>query len=243
MTKCGEKDITVTISQLNLGDVHLLADDRVLAIVERKTISDLEASIRDGRYREQVSRLKQTCEEMHLDRKSVIFLIEGSYLSHQPSRFGRGIESSALVSAMVSLWYREGFTVVNTECVDSSAFYLMKTLLKIRKLTGKSDCTSEAPISSSCSYPTPQKFKVPETILIPCLCQVPGVSQKTAGAVHSKYPSMLALVTAIKNDRTCLDSIRMQCGEKERKLSKTAKDNIYDYLGFTSTKALESRPL
>ena len=91
VTKCCEKDIKVTITQLNLGDVHLLADDRVLAIVERKTISDLEASIRDGRYREQVSRLKQTCETMNLDRKSVVFLIEGSYLSHQPSRFGRGI--------------------------------------------------------------------------------------------------------------------------------------------------------
>ena len=153
-------------------------------------------------------------------------------MTHNVSRFGKGVQPSALVSAMVSLWYREGFTVVNTNCVRSSAFYLQKALAKIHKINKDPSEEHANLYTSSHSYPTPQSLKTPKTILIPCLCQIPGVSQKTARAIHAKYETIQELINALANDSTCLDEITLNCGDKKRKISKTARYNISNYLGL-----------
>ena len=49
-----KENITVTSDNLPLGDI-IICDDKGTEklIIERKTLSDLAASIRDGRYKEQ----------------------------------------------------------------------------------------------------------------------------------------------------------------------------------------------
>ena len=48
--------INIQYKTIDLGDIHIIYNDIVL-IFERKTISDLQSSIQDGRYREQKSRM------------------------------------------------------------------------------------------------------------------------------------------------------------------------------------------
>ena len=55
------KNIKLENDVLPLGDI-LLKDDNNLLIIERKTINDLLASIKDGRYTEQSLRLSQNNE-------------------------------------------------------------------------------------------------------------------------------------------------------------------------------------
>ena len=47
----------IEYSQLDLGDFMFKYNGVVILIIERKTIEDMASSIKDGRYREQKSRL------------------------------------------------------------------------------------------------------------------------------------------------------------------------------------------
>ena len=60
---------------LHLGDIQFQNEDsESIVIIERKTLEDLSASIKDGRYREQSQRLSMTS----LVRHRIIYLIEGN---------------------------------------------------------------------------------------------------------------------------------------------------------------------
>ena len=61
--------------QLDLGDIKVLLDDEIVSIIERKTINDLSASIKDGRYKEQKLRLLNT----DIDRTKIVYVIEGEF--------------------------------------------------------------------------------------------------------------------------------------------------------------------
>ena len=52
--------VPYTTEQMHIGDFHVLIDDRVELIIERKAASDYAASIKDGRWREQRLRLHQS---------------------------------------------------------------------------------------------------------------------------------------------------------------------------------------
>ena len=70
-------DLKLTIEKktLPLGDIVFVDDDgKELLIVERKSLSDLVASIKDGRYDEQSYRL---IHSSGLYRHHIIYLIEG----------------------------------------------------------------------------------------------------------------------------------------------------------------------
>ena len=61
-TACGldssYKNITIEKENLPIGDIIIYSDEgEEIAIIERKTLADLAASIRDGRYSEQSYRL------------------------------------------------------------------------------------------------------------------------------------------------------------------------------------------
>lgn len=61
------------------------------------------------------------------------------------------------------------------------------------------------------------------------LCNIPGVSSKTAAAVVKKYPTLRSLMQALQTSGNgeCLEDIRL---ETQRKLSKQCIQNIYNFL-------------
>ena len=62
-----------------LGDISFNNDENELLIIERKTLPDLLASIKDGRYREQKLRLINKQKE-HIQ---IYYLIEGDIYRHK----------------------------------------------------------------------------------------------------------------------------------------------------------------
>ena len=72
--------ISIEIKSLDLGD-YIIYDEKYekdLIIFERKTLSDLESSIKDGRYSEQSLRLSSKSLHNH----NIIYLIEGSIINY-----------------------------------------------------------------------------------------------------------------------------------------------------------------
>jgi ERCC4-type nuclease len=102
--------------QLAIGDI-ILGDDTGLDIIifERKTLYDLAASIRDGRYNEQSFRLDK--EGLH--NHNIIYIIEGD-IERYIEKKGR-VSRKTLISCMFSLLYYKGFSVFRTNSICETA--------------------------------------------------------------------------------------------------------------------------
>jgi len=229
---------------LPVGDVILSSSDGETdyIIFERKSLQDLAASIRDGRYKEQSHRLQAL---PHVHNHNVVYIVEGDFARYN-ERFSK-ISKKSLYSAMCSLNYYKGFSVVRTMSI-------METHELIHRYADKL-AASPAPYGHYYSIDAPQpdqheqpdqteavsycsvlKVKqvkceniTPQNIGEIMLCNIPGVSSKTAVAIVKKYPTMRALMEslAICGSGDCLSDIRL---ETQRKLSKQCIQNIYNFL-------------
>jgi ERCC4-type nuclease len=126
------KNIEVLTENLALGDIIILNDKEEKIIIERKSISDLAASIKDGRYAEQSYRLNGLNHPNH----NIIYLIEGNI---NKSRFNNKTENLTLYSAIFSLNYYKGFSVIRTFSIEETAIFICNTVNKLIKgdLEGK----------------------------------------------------------------------------------------------------------
>ena len=96
--------LKIEIKSLDIGD-YILYDEKKeenLIIIERKTLSDLESSIKDGRYNEQSFRLSS----MLIPNHNIYYLIEGNIMNYKNNKI--------LYSAITSLSYFKGFSILNT---------------------------------------------------------------------------------------------------------------------------------
>jgi len=118
---CKHEAHTLEKSRLVIGDAALRSDhdDDDIILFERKTLTDLAASIRDGRYKEQSFRMNQYCE---LANHNIIYIIEGDMAKYADKTPGSNpISKKALYSAMFSMLYLKGFSVFRTSNVRETA--------------------------------------------------------------------------------------------------------------------------
>ena len=102
----------IKVESLDLGDVIVEDNDgNELLIIERKSLNDLASSIGDGRYAEQSYRLLHSPLHNH----NIIYIIEGDMNFYQ-SKFSR-ITKQSLYSAMFSLQYYKGFSLILTKTI------------------------------------------------------------------------------------------------------------------------------
>jgi ERCC4-type nuclease len=186
-------------------------DVQDLVILELKTVADLSASICDGRYQEQSFRLL----ESNLPPHRIVYLIEGSLDKEQ------SISKKGLMSAMISLWFTKGFSVVQTASIDETVEYIQLLMEKVVKESDPHEYVS--------TLKTKKKDKLtPDNINIVLLSQIPGISTVTAKALLEVYPSLYTLTSALKENKECLKTFTY--GEKKRKLSKSCIENLCLFL-------------
>ena len=185
--------------RLPLGDVILYdprqGQQKDIVIFERKTLADLAASIRDGRYKEQSFRLIETAAATGFHTHNIVYIIEGDLARYDEQH--TQITKTALQSAMVSLMYYKGFSVVRTMNVGETADFILHFADKVAKEgplsvadTGTATATA-TPIAQAYSEVSAKKEKrdyiTRENIGEIMLAQVPGVSAKMAAAILAKY--------------------------------------------------------
>ena len=126
LSKTADLPFTVASQNLEVGDIMITTDgDQPLLVLERKTLSDLATSNRDGRYREQRARLLSVKGQ----GISIAYIIEiGQGWSNDLNRIwpGKVIEST-LYSIIIRLQLRYGISVLQTK--DT-----MSTISLIRQL-------------------------------------------------------------------------------------------------------------
>ena len=229
-----EHKYEVEVKQLEIGDFVIYDDinDKTLVILERKSLADLEASIKDGRYREQSFRLGGN--ELH--NHNIYYLLEGSITNYKKKYF-----VNTLYSSLVSMSYFKGFSILNSLNDTETADIINAFVKKLLKETGnecyyKNNTTSTEQTDTTSTaenyinvVKTEKKSNITrENIHMIMLMQVPDVSVKSATAVINKYTTIKDLVLALENDGDCLNSLQLE--GSNRKISKKIVQNIKDYL-------------
>jgi ERCC4-type nuclease len=256
------KNIEIISETLLLGDVIIediknvidgSSSNEEILIIERKSINDLVASIKDGRYEEQSYRLNGLPHHNH----NIIYMIEGNV------SFAKDDATKLTVySAMFSLNYYKGFSVLRSFHLDESATIICNIAHKLEreKLAGKktpyysNNIMGVVKASASASHSNPDTLIgtenknpsatyidmvkrakkdniTPDNIHEIMLCQIPGISTVSATAIIQKYPTIIDLAKAIELDNNCLlDISYMNEKGKTRKINKTCTTNIITYL-------------
>ena len=237
---------------LPLGDILIETDEgKKIMLIERKTYTDLLASIKDGRYEEQSYRLIHSSGyPLH----SVVYLLEGLF-----SQLRTPLEKKIVYSAMTSLHFFKGFSLYKTSTVDETAEWLIYTADKIEREFGKgripyyltqtfagtlrlreqedTDTPKEEPSGSNyCSVVKKVKKEnvTPENIGEIVLCQIPGISSVTAMAIMSNFTSFNHFMQELQTNPHCIDTITATSNGKVRKINKSSLENIRQYLLYNT---------
>jgi ERCC4-type nuclease len=235
--------IKIISENIPLGDIIIYDDNNnEKLIIERKTLLDLAASIRDGRYTEQGFRLQQCSMHNH----NIIYLIEGDLRYYKP--FKSNIDKKALLSSMVSINYFKGFSLFRTITLTETAEWLLQLTRKLHKessspsfyekaiLVSESSNNVELNDNTETSYSSAMK-RVKKENINPTnigeimLSQIPGVSNASAIAIMNKYLTIQNLIQKLATDDKALINISISDKSgKLRKINKTCILNIYKYL-------------
>lgn len=123
------KKIQLVTEALPIGDVIICDNVKEYLIIERKTLLDLSASIKDGRYDEQSYRLDGLNHPNH----NIIYLIEGEMNGILMKSNKGKVDTSMLYSAMFSINYNKGFSVMRSSNITETATILCNMCSKLEK--------------------------------------------------------------------------------------------------------------
>lgn len=246
-------NIQLSKKVIPLGDIILNTDeDKPVCIIERKSLTDLLASIKDGRYEEQSHRLLNASG---LVPHNIIYIIEG-----QISQLRSLMEKKIIYSSIASLNFFKGFSVFRTNSVQETAELIVWISDKIDRNFTKgiipaylriisnmqplANSTIESPdvqlSTETSSTPIPsyvnfvKKVKkdniTPDNIGEILLSQIPGISSVTAQAIMKLYPSFPRLIQELGKNPECLNNTSYESNGKTRKISKACIESVKQYL-------------
>lgn len=218
---CQEHKIDIETQSLEVGDVHLKTETDHL-IFERKTISDLASSIKDGRFREQKQRLAL------FPNHRITYIIEGVKIEKLIGKSLFGIQNSSLLSAMISLSYRDGYHLIHTTSMIESILYLIEIHTRMMEHPEKiqyvqSDSTESSYVSSLKVKTKKIDNITPQVCYTLQLSQIPGISTKLATDIMTTYPTLVSLIYALQEKGEKAFTNITGIGNKKAKL-------ILDYL-------------
>jgi len=256
-----QKQIPLEKRVLDLGDIWVSSlEEKIQVMVERKSLSDLVSSIKDGRYEEQSHRLQHASG---IPRHNIIYIIEGMFSQLRSSQ-----DKKMVLSAITSLNFFKGFSVIRTCSITETAEFLIHMTDKIERdlkkgklffsfekkteiqdkdkdkeeIQDKDKDEEEIEDKDKDKEPTKKYCEVVKKVKKEnitkenmgeiILCQIPGISSTTAIAImHFVDHSLEKLLTILKNSPEELQKIKMgKIEEKQRKISKKNIENMIYFL-------------
>jgi ERCC4-type nuclease len=247
--------MVIEVKRLDIGDYILFDEEKNknLIIIERKSLQDLESSIKDGRYNEQSFRLNQSITHNH----NIIYLIEGNIINHRNQNF-----KSTLYSSLFSLNYYKGFSVFNSVNLVETGEIIYNFANKMLREKNKPGFYTERWVANTILDETEntievgkenvddidkddnnmrendnnylETLKVAKKSNVTCdnimelmLMQIPGIKTQTSNAICSKFKTLSELLDGLRENENCLDMIKMASG---RSISKTSRESIKKFL-------------
>jgi crossover junction endonuclease MUS81 len=255
------KNIIVKSETLPIGDIIICdeteAKPEEKLIIERKSISDLLSSIKDGRYEEQSYRLNGLNHHNH----NIVYLVEGDVNKNNYFKSRTDNEKLMAYSAMFSLNYYKGFSVFRSFSLEETALIICNMAYKLEKeasgkkafyknnfepsietnLEEKLEQSDEVQQSNMTEQSEKDYVNVvkkvkkenitPDNIGEIMLCQIPGISSVTALAIMEQYKNLPNLIKELEINNDCLKDISSTNPKGQiRKINKTSLANIVKFL-------------
>ena len=235
------------IHDTDILDNKMLTDefiyDNLVIVFERKTCSDLLASINDGRYREQKARL---ISKVNLNQ--ICYIIENPIdkILDKYRKYGSNVVRGAIIN---KIW-RDKIKILRTFSLDETATSLLTICKKVisnpeyfKSDISETGSTSEA---TTQDYSSTIKISKRENIVHSnygelCLSIIPGVSIKIAKVIIGSYGCINYLVSSINisfSKYTNYDTIVKELGDisidisggKKRRIGKQVALRVIEML-------------
>jgi ERCC4-type nuclease len=181
--------VAATSAALPVGDVWIGCSGEHITtggvILERKTVADFDASIKDGRYDEQRGRMLAYSQE---HQAKVAYVVEGTLAD---SALGR----EALVKKVATAELVYGIPVFRTFSPTETA-RLVETLLTMwseGKFTGEGRAQRAA---DGIHIVKKQNVEDPRQFALQILCQCPGMSVKAGEALLAEFGGLKQVLAA-----------------------------------------------
>ena len=189
------KDLNIVVKQLPLGDIIINDGVTDLVIIERKSLSDLASSIKDGRYEEQSYRLNGIQHHNH----NIIYLIEGDF--NKFNSFRDRIDKQTLYSAMVSIQYYKGFSVMRSNSLEETALIVCNMAHKLNKDKTKQPFYSNILTPIVNNQEQPVKNDDTETNVIPV------ITETNTNTIITSDKDYCSVVKKVKKDNVTPENI------------------------------------
>lgn len=215
------KTITPPVGDIWIGEMNeaLLLEGGV--ILERKSLSDLEASIIDGRYEEQRGRLLAYANEQKV---AIGYVIEGITDGYQ----GRRFTGDSILKIISRIQFHHRIPVFQTRSLDGTL--ALAKLIESEWAKNKTGYSwqsgagnSSTPVAAS--YTKSNSRDTAESFLLGVLTQCRGVSEALARIIVEKVLTLEDLMTKSEADIAAISD-----SEGKRKVGKAVATRLYGLL-------------
>lgn len=234
------------IEPLDIGDVGLSFQGELCILIERKTVTDWVASIRDGRYKEQKARL-MAWRSQNPNMRQCIYLLEGfsgwTTEDDDTALMGHSsVSRAAFKSSVLNTLFRDHIPVVTTQSLQETCAFVELLYKRFSADPGKyiqaeGGGTAEGYIDLIKTKKS--KNVTPDNALVLQLAQIPGISTKIAKAVSDIHPNMAHFIRALdtivgdKDRHKYVQKLPLPSeGGTNRTVGAKTADKILSYLGY-----------
>lgn len=180
--------INYTEKQLELGDIFIDSPNYKI-MIERKTITDFNASLQDGRYRNQKLRLLEWRNMINDDViKKIIYILEDNGDTKDKSYWG----------AIINAALRDNIFVIQSISITKTAELIedMKKKIDENKISSlkNTKCDIHLEGLKKGDYSTPENFYIGQLTLIP------GISKTIAIILVETFPTLRILMNTIQEN-------------------------------------------
>lgn len=227
-----ERDLDIYLSKINiensnleLGDIKIIIEhdnNKRELVFERKTLNDLNSSIKDGRYKEQKTRLLA-----NYSNSDITYIIEEDSIEKSIKRNDNKISSvyiHSLYRDNIHLFFTnnifETINIIITLCkkiINNPHHFINNNLNKIEEYT-------------NCIKIKSKKIKniTPDNCFILQLAQIPTISNKLASNIVNVYSNIRELINDLDKYDNEKDKINIL--SKIDKIGKEKAKKIIEYM-------------
>lgn len=226
------KGYSTTLENLDIGDIQFLdlSTKEIIIVIERKTLSDLSSSIKDGRYKEQKERM------IHSIKNSVrkIVLIEGEDLN----KFALPIKT--LNSVIINTLIRDNIHIHISKSKEDTIEFIENIIIQLPKyyedlkkeiINGESKAFNN---EFNC-HTIKKENLTPEICFRNMLSQIPGVSITMSTIYVNKYKNMKNFILELSKDGLNNSEIikilsNEKYGKNNRRVGDKVGERIYNFI-------------
>lgn len=194
--------ITITKEQLELGDIIIKIDDDSDStfVYERKTMNDMISSVKDGRYKEQKTRLMSNYENIN-------YIIEGTDIICSNNSHSQQLLTSIYYYSM----YRDNINVLFTKNVKETVTLILLISTKMvdkpenfKAQSSKDNKEQKEPIEyiDVCKIKSKKISNIDkDTCYLLQLSQIPTISKQLAKNIKEVYPNLKSLLAILEDEK------------------------------------------